>query len=126
MTVLDWLKASTRYTFEEQTFRKIAIDRGIDPDYDIMNGMVTQRDKDLMTADIIFTAVLLSPSSTSSLSQSHNGYQKTIGSETDYYQDDKITYAMKIYNRYDDPKADTLGSIKKRIRFIPIVDVDKL
>lgn len=123
MTVLEWLEASTRYTFEEETFRKIAYDRGCEPNDDVYGESVTERQRQLMTADIIFTAVLLSPSSTSSLQQAHNGYQKTIGSETDYYQDDKITYAIKIYNRYNDEKADILESVKKRIYFIPIEDV---
>jgi phage terminase large subunit-like protein len=126
MTVLEWLKASTRYTFEEETFRKIAYDRGCEPEDDVYGGGVTERQRQLMIADIIFTAVLLSPSSTSSLQQAHNGYQKTIGAETDYYQDDKITYAIKIYKLYEDEKADILESVKKKIYFIPIEDVTHL
>ena len=47
-----------------------------------------------MTADIIFTAVLLSPSSTASQSASHNNFQRTVGSETDIYQSNKISYAL--------------------------------
>lgn len=127
MTVLEWLEASTTYTrFDEQNFVKIALDRGIDPDDDAYGDNVTKRDRELMTADIIFTAVLLSPSNTSSLQQSHNGYQKTIGSEQDFYQDDKIKYAIRIYNLYDDERAEILESARKKIRFIPIEDVDKL
>ena len=88
MTVLEWLKASTTYTrFDEQNFVKIALDRECNPDDDVYGENVTKRQRELMTADIIFTAVLLSPSNTSSLSQSHNGYQKTIGQEQDFYQD---------------------------------------
>lgn len=121
MTVLEWLRASTRYTFNDDTFTKIAVDRGVQPCHDIM--VIDDRAKELMTADIIFTAVLLSPSSTSSLQQSHNGYQKTVGSETDYYQADKIKYAMQIYNKYDDSRAEALDGVRKRIKFIPIVDV---
>ena len=124
MTVLEWLKAATRYTFEDITFEKIALDRGCEPTDSVYDEeSVTQKQRELMTADIIFTAVLLSPSSTPSLQQSHNGYQKTIGSETDYYQDDKIKYAIEIYNKYDDDKADILGSVKKKIRTLSIVDV---
>lgn len=126
MTVLEWLEASTRYTFDEQTFTKIALDRGCSPDDDVYGSGVTKKQRELMTADIIFTAVLLSPSSTSSLQQSHNGYQKTIGSETDYYQDDKITYAIRIYNQYEDDRADILDTVKKKIKFVPIVDVERL
>ena len=127
MTVLEWLKASTRYTFETQTFEKIAYDRGCNPTDDAYDdNVVSKRQRDLMTADIIFTAVLLSPSSTSSLQQSHNGYQKTVGSETDYYQDEKIKYAIRIYTQYDDDRAEILESARRKIKFIPIEDVDKL
>jgi hypothetical protein len=127
MTVLDWLKASTTYTrFDEQNFVKIALDRGCDPYDDVYGDNVTKQQRELMTADIIFAAVLLSPSNTSSLQQSHNGYQKTIGSEQDFYQDDKIKYAIRIYNLYDDERAEILESARKKIRFIPIEDVERL
>lgn len=129
MTVLEWLKASTRYSFEEQNFIKIALDRGCDPTADVYNeSVVTKRQRELMTADIIFTAVLLSPSNTASLSQSHNGYQKTIGQEQDFYQDDKIKYAIRIYKKYDDDRGDMLEELVNahKIKFIPIVDVDRL
>lgn len=126
MTVLEWLKASTRYSFEEQNFIKIALDRECDPDDDVYGETVTKRQRELMTADIIFTAVLLSPSNTASLSQSHNGYQKSIGQEQDFYQNDKIKYAISIYNKYDDERGDELENAKRKIRFIPIEDVDHL
>lgn len=128
MTVLEWLKASTRYSFEEQNFIKIAVDRGCDPSEDVYGENVTKRQRELMTADIIFTAVLLSPSNTASLSQSHNGYQKTIGQEQDFYQDEKIKYAIRIYNIYGDERGETLEELSntKKIKFIPIVDVARL
>ena len=127
MTVLEWLKASTTYTrFDEQNFVKIALDRDCNPDDDAYGDNVTKRQRELMTADIIFTAVLLSPSNTSSLQQSHNGYQKTVGSEQDFYQDEKIKYAIRIYNLYDDERAEILDGVRKKIRFIPIEDVDRL
>ena len=127
MTVLEWLEASTTYSrFDTQNLVKIALDRDCNPDDDAYGENVTKRQRELMTADIIFTAVLLSPSNTSSLQQSHNGYQKTVGSEQDFYQDDKIKYAIRIYNLYDDERAEILESAQKEIRFIPIVDVDRL
>ena len=127
MTVLEWLESSTTYSrFSEKNFVKIALDRGCDPEDDAYGEHVTERQRELMTADIIFTAVLLSPSDTSSLQQSHNGYQKTIGSEQDYYQDEKIKYAIKIYNKYDDKRAEILESTRRKIKVIPIVDVDQI
>lgn len=127
MTVLEWLKASTRYSFDEQTFIKIAVDRECDPGADVYGDEVTKRQRELMTADIIFTAVLLSPSNTASLSQSHNGYQKSIGQEQDFYQDEKIKYAISLYRLYGDERGDVLEeATRKKIKFIPIVDVDSL
>ena len=126
MTVLEWLERSTRYSFSSDTFEKIALDRECNPNDDVYTGNVTKRQKDLMTADIIFTAVLLSPSNTASLSQSHNGYQKVIGQEQDFYQDEKIKYAIKIYETYGDERAGILESVKRKIKIIPIVDVDRL
>ena len=79
MTVLEWLTASTTYTrFDEKNLVKIALDRGCNPEDDAYGDGVTLRQRELMTADIIFAAVLLSPSNTSSLQQSHNGFQKTV------------------------------------------------
>jgi len=126
MTVLEWLEKKTRYSFTEGNFEVIARDRGLDPSDDVYGAKVDKRLRELMEADIIFTAVLLSPSNTASLSQSHNGYQKTIGQEQDFYQDDKIKYAIGIYQKYGDDKADILINMQKKIRFIPIEDVDRL
>lgn len=128
MTVLEWLKAGTRYTFDTVTFEKIALDRECDPNADIVWDGVTKKQKELMTADIIFTAVLLSPSNTASLQQSHNGYAKTIGQEQDFYQDEKIKYAIRIYNRYEDDRGDTLEELAnaKKIKIMPIIDVDRV
>lgn len=127
MTVLEWLEASTMYSsFTEKNFVKIARDRGIDPIADVYDEtIVTKRERDLMTADLIYTAVLLRPSNTASLSQSHNGYQKTVGSEQDFYQDDKIQYALRIYKRYGDEKGDDLEELaaKKKIKVVNIKDV---
>lgn len=124
MTVLEWLKAATGYSFTEDNFIRIAMDRGCDPDGDVYDGEVTQKQRELMIADIIFTAVLLSPSNTASLSQSHNGYKKSIGQEQDFYQDEKIKYAIMIYKNYEDDKAGVLeNAAKRKIRFVPIVDV---
>lgn len=130
MTVLEWLDASNMYSsFEKKHYIKIAMDRGVDPNADVYDEtQVSKRQKDLMDADIIWTAVLKRPSNTASISQSHNGYQKTIGSEQDFYQDDKIQYAIRIYQRYGDEKGDDLIKLseKKKIRTISIEDVDSL
>lgn len=126
MTVLEWLESSTMYSsFTEKNFIKIALDRGIAPEADVYED-ITKRERDLMSADLIYMAVLARPSDTASLQQSHNGYQKTIGQEKDYYQDTKIKYAIGIYELYGDERAATLESMQRKIHFIPIEDVTSL
>ena len=128
MTVLEWLRKKTRYSFNEGNLEVIALDRGVSPEEDVYGVNVDKRLRDLMEADIIFAAVLLSPSNTASLSQSHNGYQKSIGQEQDFYQDEKIKYAIRIYNKYEDEKGDILEQMAnaKKIRLVPIEDVEQL
>lgn len=129
MTVLEWLRASTMYSsFEDKHFVKIALDRGVDPDADVYDeNLVSKKQKDLMDADLIYMAVLKRPSDTASLSQSHNGYQKTIGSERDFYQDEKIKYAISVYRTYEDERGDILESVaRKKIKFLRIVDVNQI
>lgn len=126
MTVLEWLESSTMYSsFSEKNFIKIALDREVDPSSDVYKD-VSKKDRDLMSADLIYMAVLFRPSDTASLQQSHNGYQKTVGQEQDYYQDTKIKYAIGIYELYGDERAATLENLQRKIKFIPIEDVVSL
>lgn len=123
MTILEWLDSKTRYTFDTNTYKSIILDRGCDPSDDAYYGDITPRQKELMIADTIFEAVMLSPSSTSSSSQSHNGYSKTVGSESDVFQSRKIDYALAIYKKYDDDRYEILAGTIDKIRFVSIEDV---
>ena len=120
MTILEWLKASSRYNFEETTFQMIALDREITVTNDVTT--LSVRDKELLKADIIFTAVMFSPSSTASQSLQHNNFVKAIGSESDIYQASKISYAKSIYLKYNDPKYDVLNDTTPCIKFLKIED----
>ena len=121
MTVLEWLKSKSRYSFEETIYQGIAIDREINGTADVTT--LSVRDKELSMADIIFTATILSPSSTSSQSVSHNNFQKTIGGETDIYQSKKLSWAKAIYLKYDDPRYDEISAIVQPIKQLPIEDI---
>jgi hypothetical protein len=65
---------------------------------------------------------VLSPSSVSSHSEQHNGFQRTVGAETDNSQRQKITYAKLVYKKYNDPRFDILTETNRQIRIIPITD----
>jgi hypothetical protein len=123
MTVLEWLKASTRYNFEETTFQRIALDREITESDSATT--LTVRDKELFMADIIFESLIASPSSTASQSSSHNGFQQTIGTEqvTDAKRNFDMEMMKNIYLKYDDPRYNLIDGGKKKITFPKIIDV---
>jgi hypothetical protein len=123
MTILDWLKATSRYTFEDTIFQKIAIDREISVTEDVTTLTVEQ--KELLTADIIFTAVVLSPSSTALQLKSHGGAQYQRGSETISKEKRFIDMNLmkSIYKKYDDPRYYQLSETSALIQIIPIEDV---
>ena len=124
MTILEWMGAATRYTFDETIFQKIAVDREISVTQDATT--LTFEQKELLTADLIFTAVVLSPSSTSSESMLHNNFQHSYGSESisNEKRNSDIKWMKYIYQKYNDPKFDYLNSIStNKIRIISIQDV---
>lgn len=124
MTILEWLKASTRYTFEDTTFQAIAIDREInDTAQDVTT--LSIRDKELLTADIIFVAIVLSPSNTASKTSSHNNFELQVGSEISSTEKRNFDISMmtSIYKKYEDPKYDLVNGSKQTIKIIPIEDI---
>lgn len=123
MNILEWMEGKCRYNFEDTTLQTIAFDREIDTNDDATS--LTTRNTELLMADIIFTALILSPSSTSSQLLSHNNFQKNVGSES--VSETKRKYDLKfmesIYKKYDDPKYYLLNDSSKYIRIIPIEDI---
>lgn len=99
MTVLEWMKASTRFNFEDITFKKIAIDREINDTADVTT--LNVRDKELLEADMILSAFVFSPSTTASESVSHNNFQHTRGSEGKP-STMSLNWAKAIYTKYND------------------------
>ena len=122
MTILEWMKAKTRYNFEDTTFQAIAIDREITDADDAST--LTVRDKELLTADILFTVLVLSPSSTSSFSASHNNFQKEEGGETitAASREFDMRWMKSIYAKYADPNYDIINSSERKIKLLSITD----
>lgn len=120
LSTLNWLKAQSGYSFDDDVFQAIAEDRGIE-DMSIPHAELTQKNKELMQADIVFKANIFSPTSTASVSKSHSGFTHSIGSQTTTYSKDKINWALSIYKKYGDPKYDEISE-GKSIRLIQIKD----
>ena len=123
LTVLDWLKSvSSGYVISENALIAIAQDRGVnDPTYKLYEAL-TNKEKDLMQADIIFQAVVFSPSGTASHTVQHNNFTEIIGSQSDTTQKMKLQWAMSIYKTYDDGKYYSLSGSQAKVKVIQVLD----
>ena len=101
--ILQYMSGLTGFTFDKAVLTRIALDRGVSEvtEYDEL----TERDKDLITADLLLAAYL-SPTVWASFSQSHGSYKKGIGSQSVYNKEALLDYLRGIYEKYDDPMID--------------------
>ena len=101
MTIFEWLKIfGSEYGVSDDFIRNVIITRDINPDDDFT--IMDTRLKLLLKADLIVNIILFTPSTTSSQSISHGGFQKTTGSQTDVWRREKMLWANRIYDKYDD------------------------
>jgi hypothetical protein len=98
--ILQYMSGLTGFTFDKAVLTRIAFDRGVTEvtDYDDL----TQRDKDLITADLLLTAYL-SPTIWASFTQSHGSFKKGVGSQAVYNKEEVLNWLRGIYEEYEDP-----------------------
>jgi hypothetical protein len=98
--ILQYMSGLTGFTFDKAVLTRIALKRGVDEvtEYEEL----TEKDEDLITADLLLTAYL-SPTVWASFNQSHGSYKKGIGSQTMYNKEEILDFLRKIYELYDDP-----------------------
>jgi hypothetical protein len=101
--IIEYLSGLTQFTFDKAVLKRIALERGVAEIDDFED--LTQEQKDLLRADLLYTAYL-SPNVWASSTQSHGSYTKSIGSQTMYTADKERLYNLivGIYRKYDDDK----------------------
>lgn len=101
--IIEYLSGLTQFTFDKAVLKRIALERDVAEIDDFED--LTQEQKDLLRADLLYTAYL-SPNVWASSTQSHGSYTKSIGSQTMYTADKERLYNLivGIYRKYDDDK----------------------
>ena len=101
--IIEYLSGLTQFTFDKAVLKRIALERSVAEIDDFED--LTQEQKDLLRADLLYTAYL-SPNVWASSTQSHGSYTKSIGSQTMYTADKERLYNLivGIYRKYDDDK----------------------
>lgn len=98
--ILQYMSGLTGFTFDKAVLTRIALKRGVNEVTEFEE--LTEKDEDLITADLLLTAYL-SPTIWASFNQSHGSYKKGIGSQTMYNKEEILDFLRKIYELYDDP-----------------------
>lgn len=97
--IVNYMSSLTGFTLDESVFRRIAVERGVDTvenEFDL-----TERDRDLLTADIIYT-ILLSPSTIPSFQHQHGQFSVSIGQQKVNDRDYLFRLMLWLYRRWDD------------------------
>lgn len=102
-SIIRYMSSLTGFTFDEAVLERIAIERGVDKAEDFSD--LTQKDRDLVLADLLFV-IFTSPSETASLTKKHGQFSQTIGSQVITDKDDIYDLMMRLYRKWNDPMAD--------------------
>ena len=112
--ILEYMSGLTGFTFDKAVLKRIALKRGVNEvtEYEEL----TERDEDLITADLLLTAYL-SPNIWASFDQSHGSYKKGIGSQTMYNKEEILDFLRGIYEKYEDPMLDKVPDNSAHVFF---------
>lgn len=115
--IIEYLSGLTQFTFDKAVLKRIALERGVAEIDDFED--LTQENKDLLRADLLYTAYL-SPNIWASSTQSHGSYTKSIGSQTMYTADKERLYNLivGIYRKYDDDKLEEIEGNEATLQWI--------
>ena len=111
--IIRYMSSLTGYIFDDAVLERIALERNVS---DVCSfAEITEKDKDLLTADLLFV-LCTSPSQSASISKKHGQFSQSIGSQTITDKDVIYDLMMRLYQKWDDPKAeeikDMLGGLQ--------------
>lgn len=115
--IIEYLSGLTGFVFDKAVLKRIALDRGV-------YGMqcfneLTQKDKDLLRADLLLVAYL-SPNVWASSTHAHGSFSHTIGSQTIHTADKERLYNqfINIYTKYNDEKLSEIKDLDSNLQWL--------
>ena len=100
--IIRYMGSLTGYIFDDAVLERIALERSV---ADVASfSEITEKDKDLLTADLLFV-LYTSPSQSASFSKKHGQFSQSVGSQTITNKDGIYNLMRRLYNKWEDPKA---------------------
>lgn len=105
--IIEYMSGLTSFTFDKAVLQRIALERGVSEVTEYAE--LDQKSKDLIFADLLFAAYF-SPNVWSSITLTHTGFSKGIGSQTIYLEEKERLYNMftNIYKKWEDDKLNVI------------------
>lgn len=101
--IIDYMSGLTGYVLDESVLNRIALERGVS-EVDSFDAL-TERDRDLLTADILLT-VLQSGNTLPSFQHQHGQFSTSTGQQNIKDKDNICNMLRWYYGRWKDPKLD--------------------
>ena len=103
--IIRYMSSLTGYIFDDAVLERIALERNVAGVASFSD--ITEKDKDLLTADLLFV-LYTSPSQSASISKKHGQFSQSVGSQTITDKDNIFDTMMRLYAKWEDPKAKEL------------------
>lgn len=114
--IISYMGSLTGYSLESSVLERIALERGVSDVKDYSD--LTEKDRDLLLADIIFTVCFLFPTQTPSISKKHGTFSQTIGAQTITYKDRLYDMMLRLYKKWDDAKLGEIEGMNDGLQWI--------
>lgn len=106
--IIRYMSSLTGYVFDDAVLERIALERNVAEVGSFAE--LSEKDKDLLTADLLFV-LYTSPSQSASISKKHGQFSMSIGGQTITDKDGIYNLMMRLYKKWEDPKAEELEGI---------------
>lgn len=103
--IIRYMSSLTGYIFDDAVLERIALERNVAEVSSFAE--LSEKDKDLLTADLLFV-LYTSPSKSASISKKHGQFSMSIGGQTITDKDGICRLMLRLYKKWEDPKAKEL------------------
>ena len=107
--IIRYMSSLTGYIFDDAVLERIALERNVAGVASFSE--ITDKDKDLLTADLLFV-LYTSPSKSASISKKHGQFSMSIGGQTITDKDNIFDTMMRLYKKWEDHKVEELESMR--------------